>query len=120
MKDYKTVVRLLDEAILEGTAAAIKFAGRLGREPVSALVWSNETFCAVAAMDVAERIKAWLDTGATNALDKETALAAVVAEVKAELVRLARNPPFSSSPTSNLMDTYTAAAYADFLDRIGG
>ncbi len=103
-------------AIAEQAQAQIdKFKVELDKDPAYALSWGNGVFQSAARLKVAtmlvyaftERegeIMCTLDQARDTCLDR--------------VMNKARYPAQSTSPTSNLMEQYEAAAYAEALDEL--
>jgi hypothetical protein len=84
------------------------FAKSMSENPVYALSWSKDVFAASAKGAVARELIKAFAVGATFEEWKE--------EARRNALRLARNPAMSTSPTSNLMDAYLGAAWAEAAD----
>jgi hypothetical protein len=82
-----------------------KFANELRKNPTYALSWSKGLFEMTAKAEVARQMIHWFNQGGT--------FSGWVEEATKEALRKARSPSMSTSPTSNLMETYIAAAWAD-------
>lgn len=82
-----------------------KFAESMEKNPVYALSWSKDVFAASAKGAVARELMNAFAAGATYEEWKE--------EARRNALRMARNPAMSTSPTSNLMDAYLGAAWAE-------
>jgi alanyl-tRNA synthetase len=82
-----------------------KFANELRKNPTYALSWSKGLFEMTAKAAVARQMIHWFNHGGTYS--------GWVEEATKEALRKARSPSMSTSPTSNLMETYIAAAWAD-------
>lgn len=82
-----------------------KFANELRKNPTYALSWSKGLFEMTAKASVAREMINWFNRGGT--------FSGWVEEATKEALRKARSPSMSTSPTSNLMGTYIAAAWAD-------
>jgi hypothetical protein len=85
--------------------AVAKFAKEVQENPSYALSWSKGLFELTAKAAVAKEMTYWFTLGGTYEGWVENA--------QSEALRKARSPAMSTSPTSNLMDTYIAAAWAD-------
>jgi hypothetical protein len=98
-------------AISEQARAQIdKFKVELDKDPAYALSWGNDVFKNAARLKVAGMlVNAFSDT-CTVEQARETLLDRVMNK--------ARYPAQSTSPTSNLMEQYEAAAYAEALDEL--
>ncbi len=79
------------------------------------LSWSQEVFRAAAAKEVFSEILRVLINNQSETLDLNYKLEDFVKE---RLITLAKSPKFSTSTTSNLIETFTLAAWADALDTI--
>lgn len=82
-----------------------KFAKSMEENPVYALSWSKDVFEVSAKGFVARELFAAFEYGASYEEWKK--------EASRNALRMTRNPSMSTSPTSNLMDVYLAAAWAD-------
>jgi hypothetical protein len=81
------------------------FAKSMSENPVYALSWSKDVFAISAKAAVARALISAFEGGITFEEWKE--------EARLNALRMARNPSMSSSPTSNLMDIYLGAAWAE-------
>lgn len=99
--------RAVDTVEREKTATA-KFAADVQDNPSYALSWSKGLFELAGKAKVARQMIYWFEQGGTYE--------GWVEEARKEALRMARSPAMSTSPTSNLMDSYTAAAWADAAD----
>lgn len=81
------------------------FAKSMSENPLYALSWSKDVFEISAKAAVAKELLKAFEMGATFEEWQE--------EARRNAMRLARNPSMSTSPTSNLVDTYVCAAWAD-------
>lgn len=81
------------------------FAKSMSENPLYALSWSKDVFAVSANAAVAKELLKAFAAGATLEEWKE--------EARRNALRMARNPSMSTSPTSNLVDTYVCAAWAD-------
>jgi hypothetical protein len=81
------------------------FANSMSENPLYALSWSKDVFSVCAKAAVAKELLKAFEMGATFEEWQE--------EARRNAMRLARNPSMSTSPTSNLVDTYICAAWAD-------
>jgi hypothetical protein len=103
-------------AIAEQAQAQIdKFKVELDKDPAYALSWGNSVFQSAARLKVATMLvyafteregetMCTLDQARDTCLDR--------------VMNKARYPAQSTSPTSNLMEQYEAAAYAEALDEL--
>jgi hypothetical protein len=91
---------------IEREVAKLKdFAKSMSENPLYALSWSKDVFDASAKAAVAKELVKAFEAGATFEEWQE--------EARRNAMRMARNPSMSTSPTSNLVDTYVCAAWAD-------
>ena len=91
---------------IEREARKLKdFAKSMSENPLYALSWSEDVFEISAKAAVAKELLKAFEMGATFEEWQE--------EARRNSMRLARNPSMSTSPTSNLVDTYVCAAWAD-------
>jgi hypothetical protein len=92
-----------------------KFQAELSKDPAYALGWGLTAFQSAARLKVAQMLVHALtkregETVCTIAQARETLMDRVMSK--------ARYPAQSTSPTSNLMEQYEAAAYAEALDEL--
>jgi hypothetical protein len=92
-----------------------KFKAELDKDPAYALGWGLTAFQSAARLKVAQMLVHALtkregETVCTIAQARETLMDRVMSK--------ARYPAQSTSPTSNLMEQYEAAAYAEALDEL--
>jgi len=98
-------LRLAVSVIEQEKTSLEKFAKEVQETPSYALSWSKSLFEVVGKATVAKEMVKWFENGATYEGWVENA--------QSEALRKARSPAMSTSPTSNLMETYIAAAWAD-------
>ena len=79
------------------------------KDPAHALEWADGVFEHVATLTVANRL---IDYFADFGEDESRDIEAARTWVNNEVMIKSRNPPHSSSDTSNLLDTYILAAWA--------
>lgn len=84
------------------------FAKSMLENPLYALSWSKDVFAVSANAAVAKELLKAFAAGATLEEWKE--------EARRNALRMARNPSMSTSPTSNLVDAYLGAAWAEAAD----
>jgi uncharacterized protein with von Willebrand factor type A (vWA) domain len=82
-----------------------KFVKNIQENPLYALQWSKSVFELSAEAAVAREMVEFFENGQTYSEWMKAA--------NTEALRKARSPAMSTSPTSNLVDTYLAAAWAD-------
>lgn len=85
-----------------------KFAADFAKDPSYALSWGTDAFKSAAKLKILKQIVAALQEGATLDNVKDTVMDRVLNKSK--------YPPQSTSPTSNLMEQYELASYAEILD----
>jgi hypothetical protein len=91
---------------IEHEAKKLKdFAKSMSENPLYALSWSKDVFDASAKAAVAKDLVGAFEAGVTFEEWQE--------EARLNAMRMARSPAMSTSPTSNLVDTYLCAAWAD-------
>jgi hypothetical protein len=103
-------------AIAEQAQAQIdKFKVELDKDPAYALSWGNGVFQSAARLRVATML-----VNAFTERDGETNCTIEQARdtLMDRVMHKARYPAQSTSPTSNLMEQYEAAAYAEALDEL--
>lgn len=84
-----------------------KFKESFDKDPAYALSWGNEVFREAAELRVLKRIVVELQNDCTIDAIRSTLLNLVLNKSK--------YPPQSTSPTSNLIEQYELAAYANIL-----
>ena len=92
-----------------------QFAKSFAKDPAHALSWGNDVFKYAARLKIAQMLVYAFteregDTVCTVEQARETCLDRVMNK--------ARYPAQSTSPTSNLMEQFEAAAYAEALDEL--
>jgi hypothetical protein len=103
-------------AIAEQARAKIdKFQAEFSKDPAHALTWSNGVFQSAARLKIANML-----VYAFTPREGETAYTIKQARdtLLDRVLNKARYPAQSTSPTSNLMEQYEAAAYAEALDEL--
>lgn len=85
-----------------------KFAEQVVENPTHALSWSKGLFVLVAEAVVAREMVNWFERGGT--------FEGWVTHATKTALAKGRSPSMSTSPTSNLMDTFVAAAWADVAE----
>lgn len=85
------------------------FRERLDRDPVHAMDWSYGFFESVARMSVAKEVIHHFEAGVSYE--------DIASTLERDVLRRARSPQHSTSPTSNLMEEQITAAKARLLDR---
>lgn len=110
-KALKRFTQMADQA----QAQCDKFAESFAKDPAYALSWGNDVFKNAARLKVAKMLVYAFteregDTVCTVDQARETCLDRVMNK--------ARYPAQSTSPTSNLMEQFEAAAYAEALDEM--
>jgi hypothetical protein len=103
-------------AIAEAAQAQIdKFKVELDKDPAYALSWGNGVFQSAARLKVASMlVYGFTPTEGAPVYTVEQAIEFLTDRVMSK----ARYPAQSTSPTSNLMEQYEAAAYAEALDEL--
>jgi len=92
-----------------------KFKAELDKDPAHALSWGNGVFHSAARLKVAGMlVYAFTEREGETTCTIEQARETVLDRV----MNKARYPAQSTSPTSNLMEQYEAAAYAEALDEL--
>jgi len=92
-----------------------KFAAEFAKDPAHALSWSNNVFQEAARLKIAQMMV----YAFTEREDGVVLTVAAAREVCLErIMNKARWPAQSTSPTSNLMEQFEAAAYAEALDEL--
>lgn len=90
-----------------------RWQGDFAKDPAHALVWATPAFEHAAAAKVYQLVLGGADRLAEKAdYDDAAVVAALLEYARDRMVEKAQNPPFSTSPTSNLMDQYEGKAWA--------
>jgi hypothetical protein len=106
MSEVKLAARF--QRIVDGEVAKIaKFQDELIKDPAYALSWSNGAFQSAARLRVAKMMADAFTDGWTVQDARDTLMDRVMHKSK--------YPAQSTSPTSNLIEQYELAAYAEFL-----
>jgi len=92
-----------------------KFQAELSKDPAYALSWGLTAFQAAARLKVANML---VEAFTPREGAHEYTVANAVGHLTDRVMGLARYPAQSSSPTSNLMEQYEAAAFAEALDEL--
>ena len=92
-----------------------KFRVELDKDPAYALSWGLTAFQAAARLKVANML---VEAFSPREGAHEYTVANAVSHLTDRVMGLARYPAQSTSPTSNLMEQYEAAAYAEALDEL--
>jgi len=99
-----------------------QFAEKFAADPANALEWSKETFHYAARLKVCAIVEHYLSIFAAEDMysmkTPKRQLELIAQEFKAELMRGARFPDHSSSPTSNYFSLCLNAARAEFLEKL--
>jgi hypothetical protein len=89
-----------------------KFAANMAKNPAYALEWSGGAFTAAGDYEVCSWILAAVDENAGVGLEK------IIKQLERDVLRAARYPSRSTSPTSNLMEQEIARAKAELLETL--
>ena len=110
-QDYltKRFQRKLDEAQSEVAA----FVGKVQHDAAYALSWSNSVFQAAAKERVYKQVIASIKDSVSE--DGELDLSNIIGMVTDRVLHKAKYPAQSTSPTSNLIEQYELATWADIL-----
>ena len=84
-----------------------KFVSKFAEDPAYALSWGTEAFQAAASLRVLKQV--------IGALNEEGTLDNIRSTLTDRVMHKAKYPPQSTSPTSNLIEQYELAAYAEIL-----
>ena len=99
----------------QAKAKCDKFAESFAKDPAYALSWGNDAFSNAARLKVANMlVYAFTEREGETVCTIEQARETLLDRV----MNKARYPAQSTSPTSNLMEQYEAAAYAEALDEL--
>lgn len=104
------LIKRLESGIKCGQESIAKFAEKLIADPAYTLSWGNDSFKVAATLKVQNQLLNALNDGATVQQLKDT--------LTDRVINKSKYPPQSTSPTSNLMEQYELAAYADMLSDI--
>jgi hypothetical protein len=102
---FAFLLRRAVSVIEQEKVAVTNFAKEVQENPIYALSWSKGLFEVTAKAKVAREMIFWFEAGRTYE--------GWIVNAQEEALRMARSPAMSTSPTSNLMETYIAAAWAD-------
>ena len=105
----KAAIAYLKKELVRAAEIVAKFQADFAYNETYALEWSQNLFFAVAVRDTLSRYLKVLEEGTHN-LDQ------VVAVATREVLIGARNPPHSTSPVHNLMETALIQVKAEFLE----
>lgn len=110
-QDYltKRFQHKLDEAQSEVAA----FVGKVQHDAAYALSWSNSVFQAAAKERVYKQVIASIKDSVSE--DGELDLSNIIGMVTDRVLHKAKYPAQSTSPTSNLIEQYELATWADIL-----
>jgi len=110
-QDYltKRFQRKLDEAQSEVAA----FVGKVQHDAAYALSWSNSVFHAAAKERVYKQVIVSIENSVSE--DGELDLSNIIGMVTDRVLHKAKYPAQSTSPTSNLIEQYELATWADIL-----
>ena len=110
-QDYltKRFQRKLDEAQSEIAV----FVGKVQHDAAYALSWSNSVFQAAAKERVYKQVIASIKDSVSE--DGELDLSNIIGMVTDRVLHKAKYPAQSTSPTSNLIEQYELATWADIL-----
>lgn len=86
-----------------------QFKQKLNHDPLVALSWGDRAFQAAANLEVARWVSSFMES-------EKFSFEGLVAEAADRVLRGARYPERSSSPSSNLAKQCEIAAWADLLD----
>jgi hypothetical protein len=92
-----------------------KFQAELSKDPAYALSWGLTAFQSAARLKVANML---VEAFTSREGAHEYTVANAVGHLTDRVMSKARYPAQSTSPTSNLMEQYEAAAYAEALDEL--
>jgi len=92
-----------------------KFKSELDKDPAYALSWGLTAFQSAARLKVANML---VEAFSPREGAHEYTVANAVGHLTDRVMSKARYPAQSTSPTSNLMEQYEAAAYAEALDEL--
>ena len=96
---------------LEVTLGSIeKFKAELDRDPAYALTWGTGVFQAAAEIRVVKQVIGAFENGG-----KVEDVRSILLD---HVLHRSKYPPHSTSPTSNLLEQYELAAYAEILSEL--
>lgn len=105
-------IKRLESTIDSCQASIEKFAEKLVKDPAYTLSWGTDSFSTAAQLKVAKMVHAALTD------EKPCTMQAVKDTLLDRVLHKSKYPAQSTSPCSNLMETYELAAYADMLSDI--
>jgi hypothetical protein len=133
LETLKYVLRHVERDLDAGRKAQAAFVERFNANPLDALSWSKGTFEATARAQIAADVLAALTLDGVPALVKPhvkrgpddarteyNTLEALERYALAFVRRKASSPSYSTSPTSNLAESETLAAWAHVLEWLEG
>jgi hypothetical protein len=110
----QSVVNRFERQVEDADAATAKFTAQVTADPVDALNWATPYFA-----QAARRVTALM---VLNCIKEGFDLELTTAYMRERVLNRAKNPVFSTSPTSNLVyqfETSSAAEAYDYLDLLG-
>jgi hypothetical protein len=108
-------LKRFEKLAAEAQAKCDKFAAEFAKDPAYALSWGNSVFQEAARLKVANML---VEAFSPREGAHEYTVANAVSHLTDRVMGMARYPAQSTSPTSNLMEQYEAAAYAEALDEL--
>jgi hypothetical protein len=115
--DIKMLVRCFERKVESADGHLAEFVTKMQDAPWHALEWSGIAFGAAADKKVYSTMLEAIRAARHRGSDDETIFGILKQYALRESLRIARNPPRSTSPTSNLMEQCIGTAWAEALDR---
>ena len=117
IRSLKKIKNKLKSEVSNAQVHLDAFRDSFAQDPLHALRWGQDTFQWAARVHVYGGILAMIEK--QEASNSEQVLLSVIEDtVKQYIMSASRHVPSSTSKTSNLVDQYVNAAYADFYNGI--
>jgi hypothetical protein len=116
---FDAFVRRTHSAIESAQHTIGKFHAAIDSDPSYAMSWGMDAYRAAASMKVQTIVLRWLDVVNDDAypnVTRDNVVAMITNEFTRDVMREARSPARSTSPTSNLMEQEILAAKATWID----
>jgi hypothetical protein len=116
---FDAFVRRTHSAIESCQHTLGRFHAAIDADPSSAMTWGMDAFRAAAMLKVQTIVLRWLDVVDDDAypnVTRASVVSMITNEFTRDVMREARSPSRSTSPTSNLMEQEILAAKATWLD----
>lgn len=96
-----------------------RFAEKFASDPMRAFEWSQDAFQAAAVSEATSTLLRYVDSLAEGKESDDEIGERIAEWLRSEVLRMAKYPPRSTSPQSNLVEQEKLAAYARLLERAG-